>query len=97
MVDPTIALLRASAKELPACAALLTFFAMLPLPKYALLGNGGEAVLAGLPAACLFFAAGIVWMLWGTLACLLRGLVFVRKTLFAGKYVVQRKRRINAC
>jgi hypothetical protein len=81
--------LRATAKELPACAVLLTVLAVLPLPKYALLGNGGEIMLAGLPAACLFFATGVVWMLWGILACLLRCLTFARKVLF-GKYVVLR-------
>jgi len=80
--DPTVALLRASATELPACAALLTFLAILPLPEYALLGNGGEVLFAGLPAACLFLAVGVVWMLWGIVTCILRALVFARKTVF---------------
>lgn len=48
-------------------------------------------MFAGLPAACLFFATGIVWMLWGVLACLLRTLAFARKTFLFGKCVVLRQ------
>lgn len=83
--DPTLALLKASTKELPLIASVLTFLAILPLPRYALLGNSGELELAWLPALCLFFATGLVWIYWWILLGVIKVLTFVRKATASEK------------
>ena len=80
-LDPTEALLRFTTKELPLLALLLTLLSMIPLPSYALLGNAGEITFAPLAPLCLAMATAVVWIVWGIILLLVRGIGKARRLI----------------
>ncbi|KAF9519149.1 hypothetical protein BS47DRAFT_1388290 [Hydnum rufescens UP504] len=78
-LDPTEALLRFTTTELPWLALLIMVLSVIPLPSYALLGNAGEVVFAPLAPLCLAMATAIVWIIWGIVLLLVRGIGEARR------------------
>jgi hypothetical protein len=67
-------------------ALLLMVLSVIPLPSYALLGNAGEVVFAPLAPLCLAMATAIVWIIWGIVLFLVRGIGEARRFMTSYLY-----------